>query len=113
VARVQSARDIGPRRKKAPPVRRARNRIAPQFEDLAACLNGRDGRFLGVSVGVGRLSIAIARRWPSLTVVGIDTWAPSLALARNNVAVTGLQDRIELRGQAGEELSDEKAFDRA
>jgi SAM-dependent methyltransferase len=86
-------------------------RIAPQFEDLAARLEGPNGRFLDVGTGVGRLSIAIARHWPSLRVVAIDNWGPSLSLARSNVAAAGLQDRIELREQDAGELPDERAFD--
>ena len=88
-------------------------RIAPQFDNLAARLSSPNGRFLDVGTGVGRLSIAMARRWPALHVVGIDTWAPSLALARANVAAAGLGDRIELREQSGEEIPDEQAFDLA
>jgi SAM-dependent methyltransferase len=88
-------------------------RIAPQFDDLAARLGSSDGRFLDVGTGVGRLSIAMARRWPALHVVGVDTWAPSLALARANVAAAGLQDRIELRQQSAEDLPDERSFDLA
>jgi SAM-dependent methyltransferase len=88
-------------------------RIAPQFDDLAVRLGGPDARFLDLGTGVGRLSIAIARRYPTLRVVGIDTWEPSLALAIANVAAAGLQDRIELREQSGEELHDEQAFDLA
>jgi SAM-dependent methyltransferase len=88
-------------------------RIAPQFDDLAARLESSSGRFLDVGTGVGRLSIAMARRWPSLRVVALDTWAPSLALARANVAAAGLSSRIEIREQAGEDLDDERAFDLA
>ena len=88
-------------------------RIAPQFENLAARLDGPDGRFLDVGTGVGQLSIAIARHWPALRIVGIDISAPALALARSNVADAGLQDRIELREQAGEDLPDDRAFDLA
>lgn len=86
-------------------------RIAPQFDDLAERLGGPKGSFLDVGTGVGRLSIAIARLWPSLRVVAIDTWAPSLSLARANVAAAGLQDRIELREQDAAQLPDESAFD--
>src|ERR1044072_188155 len=88
-------------------------RIAPQFDDLAARLGGRDGRFLDVGTGAGRLSIAMARRWPALHVVGIDIWAPSLAAARTNVEAAGLGDRIELREPSGAELLDEQVFDLA
>jgi precorrin-6B methylase 2 len=86
-------------------------RIAPQFEDLASRLDAPSGSFLDVGAGVGRLSIAIARQWPSLRVVAIDRWGPSLSLARNNVAAAGMQDRIEIREQDAIELRDERAFD--
>jgi SAM-dependent methyltransferase len=86
-------------------------RIAPQFEDLAARLEGPNGSFLDVGTGVGRLSIAIARNWSSLRVVAIDNWGPALSLARSNVAAAGLQDRIEIREQDAEALLDERAFD--
>jgi SAM-dependent methyltransferase len=64
-------------------------------------------------VGVAGLSIAMAHLWPSLNVVGIDPWAPALALARENLLRAGLSSRIQLREQKVEELSDIKAFDLA
>jgi SAM-dependent methyltransferase len=88
-------------------------RIAPQFDGLAERLSGPNGRFLDVGTGVGRFAIAMARSWPLLQVVGIDPWAPALARARANVAAAGIEDRIELREQAGEEIPDEQAFDLA
>jgi len=53
----------------------------------------------------------MARKWPTLRVVGLDVWGPSLALARQNVAAAGLQDRVELREQSADELPDDRAFD--
>ena len=88
-------------------------RLLPQLEGLGARLEGTDAKFLDVGTGVARLAIGMARQWQSLRVVGIDVWAPSLALARKNVADAGLQKRVELREQPGEELSDERAFDLA
>jgi SAM-dependent methyltransferase len=55
----------------------------------------------------------MAHLWPSLNVVGIDPWAPALALARENLLRAGLSSRIQLREQKVEELSDIKAFDLA
>ena len=55
----------------------------------------------------------MAHLWPFLNVVGIDPWAPSLTLARENVRSAGLTDRIRLREQAVEDLSDTDAFDLA
>jgi SAM-dependent methyltransferase len=73
----------------------------------------RSARFLDVGVGVASLSIAMARAFPTLAVVGIDRFAPSLALARANVERAGLADRIELREQALEDLADAGLFDLA
>jgi SAM-dependent methyltransferase len=88
-------------------------RFAPGLDGLAARLQGPDARFLDVGTGVGRLSIAMARRWPSVRVVGVDTWGPSLAIARRNVAAAGLEDRIELREQSGTTVPESEAFDLA
>jgi SAM-dependent methyltransferase len=85
-------------------------RIAPQLSDLQARLSS-GGSFLDVGVGVGALSIAMAQRWPSLRIVGIDNWAPSLALARRRVAGAGMEQRITLREQGLEHLPDVAAFD--
>jgi predicted O-methyltransferase YrrM len=51
--------------------------------------------------------------WPELRVLGIDPWAPSLALATQNVERAGLKARIELREQGIEKLEDKDAFDLA
>jgi SAM-dependent methyltransferase len=88
-------------------------RIAPQFDGLQARLQAPTARFLDVGVGVGRLSIAMARKYPALRIVGVDVWAPSLALARAQVAGAGLADRIELREQPAQDLPDQDAFDLA
>jgi SAM-dependent methyltransferase len=85
-------------------------RLLPHLDGLGERL-ASGGAFLDVGTGVGCLSIAMARRFPSLQVVGIDAWAPALALARKNVGDAGLTQRIELREQPGEDLPDERAFD--
>ncbi|WP_164928686.1 SAM-dependent methyltransferase [Gloeobacter violaceus] len=87
--------------------------IVPRLEGLAQRLDFPDGSFLDVGVGVAGLAIAMARLWPSLSVVGIDPWAPSLALARANVHSAGLTGRIQLRQQAAEDLCDTSTFDLA
>lgn len=86
-------------------------RLLPQLEGLGARLEGSDGAFLDIGTGVARLALGMARKWPALRVVGTDVWAPSLAIARKNVAEAGMEKRIELREQPGEELPDERAFD--
>jgi SAM-dependent methyltransferase len=87
--------------------------IVPRLDGLSQRLGSQDGSFLDVGVGVAGLSIAMAHRWPSLNVVGIDPWAPALALARENVMHAGLSARILLREQMVEDLSDTDAFDLA
>jgi len=57
------------------------------------------GRFLDVGTGVGAMALEAAEQCPSLRVVGIDIWEPSLALARNNAAASPHAARIEIRAQ--------------
>ena len=83
--------------------------IAPKLDDLSQRLER--GAFLDIGVGVGMLSIEMARLWPALNIVGIDPWAPALVLARKNVKAAGLEARIKLREQAAQDLSDSDAFD--
>ena len=90
-----------------------RDVLAPQLEGLADALARPDAAFLDVGVGVAALSIAMCRVIPGLRAVGIDPWEVALELARRNVAAAGLDDRIELRRQAVEELPDESAFELA
>ena len=87
--------------------------LAPTLEGLGRRLDSPAASFLDIGVGVAALSVAMCRLWPSLRVVGIDPWDPALALARRNVAAAGLGDRVELRHQGAEELTDEEAFDLA
>ena len=90
-----------------------RCKIAPSLDGLAARLDSTDASFLDVGVGVGVLAIEMARTFPSLRIVGIDPWMPALSHARANVTREGLDGRIELREQGGEDLTDEGAFDLA
>lgn len=81
--------------------------------DLAARLEQDGAAFLDVGVGVASLAVDMCRRWPSLRVVGLDPWEPALAIAREQVAVAGLENRIELRQDVVEALEDEEAYDLA
>jgi hypothetical protein len=42
----------------------------------------KEARWSGVSSGVGWLTIEAAQSWPTLHVVGVDSWPPALDLAR-------------------------------
>lgn len=81
--------------------------------DLGARLDRSGARFLDVGVGVGSLSMTMCRVFPQVQVVGLDVSEVPLAIARENVARAGLNDRIELRKLAIEDLRDEAAFDLA
>lgn len=87
--------------------------IAPELEGLGERLDKSGAAFLDVGVGVAAMSIEMARLWPALRVVGIDPWAPAIEMARARVHAAGLDQRIELRLQAGEDLPDHDAFDLA
>ena len=86
--------------------------IAPRLQGLQERLEN-SGSFLDIGIGVAGLSIAMARTWPKLRIVGVDVWPPSIELARDNVRAAALENRIELRQQSVEELPDEDVFDLA
>ena len=48
--------------------------------------------------------------WPALRCVGIDVWEPALRLARANLAGAGMEDRVELRTQAVEDLEESEIY---
>jgi precorrin-6B methylase 2 len=74
------------------------NELASQRPLLKTTLE-QPGVLLDIGTGVGLFAIEAARRWPALKVVGIDIWEPALAIARNNSAHSGLQERVSLRRQ--------------
>jgi 2-polyprenyl-3-methyl-5-hydroxy-6-metoxy-1,4-benzoquinol methylase len=73
---------------------------------------GKPGaRILDIGTGVGALAVAFCHTFPDSTVVGIDPWEPSLALARENVTTAGLGTRITLRNARIEAFDDDDGFD--
>jgi SAM-dependent methyltransferase len=90
-----------------------KNTIAPALNGLEVRLSMPDASFLDIGVGVGALAIEMARIWPKLNITGIEPWPPSIAMARSRIAAEGLNDRILLREQSGENLTDSEAFDLA
>lgn len=85
--------------------------IVPTLDGLTDRLQRPDAAMLDVGTGVAELAIEIARTYPAVHIVGIDPWRPALDLARENLAAAGLDDRIELREQRVEELTDRDRFD--
>jgi precorrin-6B methylase 2 len=81
--------------------------LAADRPRLAASLAGR---FLDVGTGVGAMALEAAEPCPSLQVVGIDIWEPSLALARANVAASPYAARIEIRAQDVTQLDEIAAY---
>ena len=80
--------------------------VASKLDGLEQRLSSSGAAFLEVGAGVAVMAVEMARLWPTLRVVGIDPWAPALAIARERVRVAGLDARIELRGQRGADLPD-------
>ena len=74
---------------------------------LAASLAGR---FLDVGTGVGAMALEAAELCPSLQVVGLDIWEPSLAPARANVAASPHAARVEIRAQDVTQLDELAAY---
>jgi len=69
--------------------------------------------FLDAGTGVGVVAIELCRHYPHLHAVGLEPQAVPLAEARRNVAAAQLDQRIELRAQRVEDLTDREAFDLA
>jgi SAM-dependent methyltransferase len=87
--------------------------IVPRLDGLAERLDAPGAAFLDVGVGVAALAIEMARQWPSLRVVGIDPLPAAIAIARDTLRASGLEERIELREQGAEDLADRDRFDLA
>jgi len=77
----------------------------------AAGLVPPGARVLDVGTGVAGLAVALCRTFPGVTVVGVDPWEPALAIARENVAAAGVEERVTLVASTIEELEDEEGFD--
>lgn len=92
---------------------RALQRFGSELDGLLGRLARPGAAFLDVGVGVGTLSIEMARAWPLLQVVGLEPWRPALELARCNVSEAGLESRVALFETAGQDLEDVAAFDLA
>ncbi|MFC0438959.1 cyclopropane-fatty-acyl-phospholipid synthase family protein [Kutzneria buriramensis] len=67
--------------------------------------------FLDVGTGAGGIAMQLCRQLPDLHAVGIDVSPTALDVARRDVAEAGLDDRIELRDQSVDALSDVDAYD--
>jgi SAM-dependent methyltransferase len=87
--------------------------VVPVLDGLAERFASGDGVLLDVGVGVAELACAFCQAVPGARVVGIDPLPRAIELAATTVASYGLAERVLLRCQGVEELTDEEAFDLA
>jgi SAM-dependent methyltransferase len=87
--------------------------VFPSLPGLLERMSAPGGAFLDVGAGVGEIGIELCRHFGQLRVVGLEPAAAPRALALRRVAAAGLADRMEVRDQRAEELTDESAYDLA
>ena len=78
--------------------------------ELAAAL-AAGGRILDVACGGGRWLIAVARRFPETTLVGVEFESDSVGRALRHVAESGLGDRIVIENRDPASLPFDAEFD--
>jgi 2-polyprenyl-3-methyl-5-hydroxy-6-metoxy-1,4-benzoquinol methylase len=93
------------------PVHAMAAQVFPALPGLEDRLRSPGAAFLDVGLGVGIISIEMCRIYPELSVVGLEPGSVQAAEARRNIAEAGFEDRIEVRPQRLEELTDREAFD--
>jgi len=67
-------------------------------------------QILDVATGTADLALALADRWPSAKVVGVDISEGMLAIGRRKIHEEGLGSRLELRTADAENLPFEQGF---
>jgi len=73
---------------------------------------GRNLRILEMGTGSGAISVALAKEFPSASLVATDLSAKALAIAQENAARLGVGERIQfLRGDLFVPLEKESAFE--
>lgn len=87
--------------------------VIPALDGLAERFAAGDGMLLDVGVGVAEMACAFCHAVPGARVVGIDSLPRAVELAAATVTRHGLTERIELRCQGVQELTDDKTFDLA
>ncbi|MBN1417146.1 MAG: peptide chain release factor N(5)-glutamine methyltransferase, partial [Planctomycetes bacterium] len=67
-------------------------------EALLEMVPERDGplRIVDVGTGSGNIAIALAKELPRATILAVDVSGPAVEVARRNVALCGVQDRVEV-----------------
>ncbi|HET9344269.1 MAG TPA: class I SAM-dependent methyltransferase [Candidatus Limnocylindrales bacterium] len=81
-----------------------------QLPDLAARL-AAGGRVLDVACGGGKWLIAVARRFPLLSLVGVEFEPDSVARAMRHVTDAGLESRIRIEARDTVAMPYDREFD--
>jgi SAM-dependent methyltransferase len=81
----------------------------PALDGVEAKLSA-GARVVDLGCGLGSTSVLIAQAYPRTTVVGVDSHAPSIELARKNAAEAGVGDRISF-GVASAQTFDGRGYD--
>ena len=81
------------------------------WPELGRAFEREGAVYVDVGVGAAGGACAMCKLYPKLRVVGLDPLPAALVEARATVAAHGLGDRIELRAQRGDELTERHAFD--
>jgi SAM-dependent methyltransferase len=87
--------------------------VVPVLDGLAERFASGDGMLLDVGVGVAELACAFCQAVPGARVVGIDPLPRAIELGATTAANHGMAERVQLRCQGVEELTDQEAFDLA
>lgn len=85
----------------------------PMLPGLLERLQSPGGTFLDIGMGVGIICIEMCRIYPHLRCVGLEPAEAPAHEARRNIAAAGFEDRIEVRQQGLEDLSDQEVYDLA
>jgi SAM-dependent methyltransferase len=108
-----------PDRYRAAIERLTRQDIAVFFQEVLAALPqlvadlSRGGRVVDVHCGGGRWLVAMARRFPELSLVGVEFEPDSVARARTTITAEGLDDRIDIREARAPQPGDQGSYDLA
>ena len=83
----------------------------PLLPGLSERLSAPSASFLDVGVGVGTMAIEMCRIYPTLHLVGLEPAAAPRREALANIRAAGYTERIEIRDQPVETLTDVETFD--
>ena len=84
-----------------------------EVDDLHTILSRPGARIVDVGCGAGWSTLALARAYPTATLVGIDVDAPSIESARGAAHDEGLGDRVHFLVAEGQTMPETEPFDAA